>query len=374
MQIKAALLTTDDASTPYSESRPLQLVDVQLSDPGPGELRVRMKAAGLCHSDLSVMNGDRPRDLPMVLGHEAAGIVEAVGRGVVRFEQGDHVVVVFVPSCGDCLPCQSGRPALCEPGAAANAAGTLLHGDHRLRRDDEVLNHHLGVSCFADAAVVSEKSCVKIPDDLVFEHAALFGCAVLTGVGAVFNTASLPAGSSVGVVGLGGVGLSALLGTIAAGAREVVAVDTNPERLEFARELGADHTLDSSDEEAVARYRKDHGPVEFCFEMAGAVAALKCAFDLTARGGTTVTAGLPNPDAELTFKAVTLTTEERTLKGSYIGTSVPRRDVPRYIELFRQGRLPVDRLMTHQLGLSDINAGFDRLAAGDAIRQVVMFD
>lgn len=374
MKIEAAVLTRDDAPAPFAESRPLQLAEVELDEPGPGELRVRMRAAGLCHSDLSVMNGDRPRGLPLVLGHEAAGTVEAVGDGVTRFAAGDHVVMVFVPSCGDCLPCQSGRPALCEPGAEANAAGTLLGGDHRLHRDGGALNHHLGVSCFADRAVVSEKSCVKIDKALPFEHAALFGCAVLTGMGAVINTAAMPAGSSAAVVGLGGVGLSALLGAIASGAREVVAVDTNLERLEFARELGASSTLDSSDEEAVARFGRDHGGLDYAFEMAGVVPALQTAYALTARGGTTVTAGLPHPDAELSFKAVSLTTEERTLKGAYIGTSVPRRDVPRYIALFQAGRLPVDRLMTHTLSLAEINEGFDRLAAGKAIRQVVLFD
>ncbi|MGB7448552.1 MAG: zinc-dependent alcohol dehydrogenase family protein [Ornithinimicrobium sp.] len=374
MNIEAAVLTTDDAPAPYAHSQPLHVAHVELDGPGRGELLLRIRAAGLCHSDLSVMNGDRPRGLPLVLGHEAAGIVEAVGEGVTSFAEGDHVVMAFVPSCGDCLPCQSGRPALCEPGAAANAEGTLLGGGRRLHRGGEQLNHHLGVSCFADHAVISAKSCIKISEELPFEHAALFGCAVLTGVGAVINTAAMTAGSSAAVVGLGGVGLSALLGAIASGAREVVAVDTNLERLEFARELGATHTLDSSDEDAVEHFIRDHGKLEYVFEMAGAVPALQTAYALTGRGGTTVTAGLPHPDATLTIKAVTLTAEERTLKGSYIGTAVPRRDVPRYVSLFEAGRLPVDRLVTHSLALEDLNEGFDRLASGDAIRQIVQFD
>lgn len=374
MKIDAAVLTRDDAPSPYAQSQPLQVGQVDLHEPGRGEVLVRIRAAGLCHSDLSVMNGDRRRGLPLLLGHEAAGIVEAVGDGVGSFTEGDHVVMAFVPSCGDCLPCQSGRPALCEPGAAANAAGTLLSGARRLHQGGKALNHHLGVACFAERAVVSEKSCIRISDDLPFEHAALFGCAVLTGVGAVINTAAMTAGSSAAVVGLGGVGLSALLGAIASGAREVVAVDTNTERLDFARELGASGTLDSSDEDAVARFTHDHGGLEYVFEMAGAVPALQTAYALTGRGGTTVTAGLPHPDAELTLKAVTLTAEERTLKGSYIGTAVPRRDIPRYVALFQAGRLPVDRLVTHSMALGDLNEGFDRLASGDAIRQIVHFD
>lgn len=373
MQIKAALLTRDDAPTPYAESRPISITNVELDEPGPGEMLVRMRAAGLCHSDLSVMNGDRPREVPLVLGHEAAGVVEKLGAGVRHFEVGDHIVMVFVPSCGDCLSCQSGRPALCGPGAKANGAGSLLSGEYRLTHDGKSVNHHLGVSCFAEKAVVSEKSCVKVTKDLPFEHAALFGCAVLTGVGAVLNTAAFKPGSTAAVVGLGGVGLSALLGALAAGARRVIAIDLAESRREFALELGASSALDPTDEDAIERFLQDEGGVDYAFEFAGAVPALQTAYRITAPGGTTVTAGLPHPDADLVFKAVSLTTEERTLKGSYIGTAVPRRDIPRYIDLFRSRRLPVDRLMTHTIALDEINEGFDRLARGEAIRQVVMF-
>ena len=316
--------------------------------------------------------------MPMALGHEAAGIVEEVGPleggGESDLKPGDHVVFVFMPSCGHCEPCTVGRPALCEPGAAANGAGTLLSGSRRLHRSDGTpVNHHLGVSAFADYATVSRRSLVKVDQDLPLDEAALFGCAVLTGVGAVFNTANVPAGSSVAVIGLGGVGLSSLLGAVAAGARQVVAIARSEHKLAFARELGATDTVNARDPDAVAQVKDaTGGGVEFAIEMAGSTSALEQAFQITRRGGTTVSGGLPAPTAMLPLAPVTLVAEERTLKGSYIGTAVPGRDIPRYIELYRRGRLPVDRLMSGTLKHDELNEGFDRLHAGEVVRQVVL--
>lgn len=378
MEIKAAVLNAMGVQAPYTESKPLTIETLNLDEPGPGEVLVRIKAAGLCHSDLSVINGNRPRPMPMALGHEASGIVEAVGpsAGMVggdELKPGDHVVFVFVPSCGHCEPCTEGRPALCEPGAAANGAGTLLSGANRLRRlDGTVVNHHLGVSGFAEYATVSRHSVVKIDPDLPLVEAALFGCAVLTGVGAVINTARMPAGSSAAVVGLGGVGLAALLGAVAAGARTVVAIDRSDKKLEFARELGATAAVNALDTDAAQQVMDaTGGGVEYAFDLTGATSALELAYRITRRGGTTVTAGLPAPTATMPLAPVTLVAEERTLKGSYIGTAVPSRDIPRYVQLYRRGLLPVDRLLTGTLDLKDINEGFDRLHAGQAIRQVV---
>jgi alcohol dehydrogenase len=335
---------------------------------------VRIGAAGLCHSDLSVINGDRPRPLPMALGHEAAGVVEELGEGVSDLARGDHVVMVFMPSCGHCLPCAEGRPALCEPGATANGAGTLLTGARRLHCDGVAVNHHLGCSAFAEYAVVSRRSLVKIDPDLPLEEAALFGCAVLTGVGAVVNTARVPAGASVAVIGLGGVGLASLLGAAAAGARRIVAVDLSDDKLGLARQLGATDTVNARDPDAAEQIRAlTGGGVEFAFEMAGSIRALELAYRITRRGGTTVTAGLPPPTATLPLPVVNLVGEERTLKGSYIGTCVPARDLPHYVELYRRGRLPVDRLMSGRLKLEEINEGFDRLHEGKAVRQVIGF-
>jgi alcohol dehydrogenase len=375
MQIRAAVLSRMGKSPPYARSRPLAIERVELAPPGPGEVLLRIAAAGLCHSDLSVINGERPRPLPMALGHEAAAIVEEPGPGVTDLARGDHVICVFVPSCGHCGPCAEGRPALCEPGAAANGAGHLLSGERRLRRaDGKPLHHHLGVSAFAEYATVARRSLVKVDDpDLPPEQAALFGCAVLTGVGAVVNTARVPAGASVAVIGLGGVGLCALLGAVAAGARELVAIDLDPDRLDLARSLGADLAFDARDPDCAAQVRDaTGGGVECAFELAGAVPALELAWAITRRGGTTVTGGLPPPDARLPVPPVQLVAEERTLKGSYIGSAVPSRDIPRYIRLFRRGRLPVDRLLTGTLELEELNAGFDRLREGRAIRQILL--
>ncbi|QTC91370.1 zinc-dependent alcohol dehydrogenase family protein [Brevundimonas goettingensis] len=372
---RAAVLRSMGAAHPYADSRPLAVETVTLDPPGPGEVLVAIKAAGLCHSDLSVINGDRPRPLPMALGHEAAGVVEALGADVTDLAVGDHVVMVFMPSCGHCNPCAEGRPALCEPGAVANGKGELLSGGKRIHHEGEALNHHLGCSAFADRAVVSRRSLVKVDPQLPLDEAALFGCAVLTGVGAVVNTAGVRAGQSAVVVGLGGVGLASVLGAVASGASPVVAVDLSEDKLALARTLGPVQTVNAADPDAVEQVRKlTNGGADFVFEMAGSVRALDAAWRMTRRGGTTVTAGLPPPDAALPVNVVSLVGEERTLKGSYIGTCVPSRDIPRYVALYRQGRLPVDRLMSGKIPLDQINEGFDRLHAGQVVRQIVTFE
>jgi alcohol dehydrogenase len=374
MKIEAAVLRTRAASLPYAESRPLRIETLDLDPPGKGEVLVRIAAAGLCHSDLSVINGDRPRPLPMALGHEAAGVVEALGADVTDLAVGDHVVMIFMPSCGHCLPCAEGRPALCVPGAAANGAGTLLGDGVRLHDGDGTVHHHLGVSAFASHAVVSRRSLVKVDPELPLHEAALFGCAVLTGVGAVVNTADVKAGQSVAVIGLGGVGLAAVLGAIAAGAAQVIAVDLADDKLALATELGATAVVKAGADAVAAVRALTGGGCDVVLEMAGSVRALESAVAMTRRGGTTVTAGLPPPDAALAVNVVALVADERTLKGSYIGTCVPTRDIPRYVALYRAGRLPVDRLVSGYLTLADVNAGFDELHAGRAVRQVIRFD
>jgi alcohol dehydrogenase len=375
MKIKAAVLQEMGAATPYADTRPLHIEEIDLAPPGRDEVLIKIAAAGLCHSDLSVINGDRPRPMPMALGHEASGVVEELGAGVTDLQVGDHVVVVFVPSCGHCAPCAEGRPALCEPGAAANGAGTLLSGGRRLTRGGKALNHHLGCSVFAEYATVSRRSVVKIDRSVPLDEAALFGCAVLTGVGAVVNTAQVRAGASVAVIGLGGVGLAAVLGAHAAGARQIIAIDLSDAKLEQARALGATHTVNAGHDNALEQIRElSAGGVEFAFEFAGSIRALDLAYRITRRGGMTVTAGLPPSTALWPLPAVSLVAEERTLKGSYIGTCVPSRDIPRYVALYAQGRLPVNQLLTGRLRLDEINRGFDLLHEGTAIRQVVVFD
>jgi alcohol dehydrogenase len=373
MKIRAAVLHETGKPRPYADSRPLAIEELDLEGPGPGEALVRVEAAGLCHSDLSVINGDRPRPVPMALGHEAAGVVEALGAGVTDLRAGDHVVMVFVPSCGRCPRCMEGRPALCEPGGAANAAGSLISGARRLRRRGRAVHHHMGVSAFADHAVVSCNSLVRIDKGVPFDQAALFGCAVLTGVGAVVNTARLPAGATVAVVGLGGVGLNALLACRLVGAATIVALDLRDDKLALARQLGATHTANPADPDGIERLREaTGGGVDFAFEMAGSVQAMDVAYRITRRGGTTVSAGLSHPDHDFALKHVSLVAEERTVRGSYIGSCVPVRDVPRYVALHRSGQLPVDRLLGERIGLEELNAAFDRLASGETVRQILL--
>ncbi len=373
MKTTAAVLHEIGKPVPYADSRPLAVEELELDGPGEGEVLVRVKAAGLCHSDLSVIDGNRPRPTPMALGHEAAGIVEETGRGVSDLRPGDHVVMVFVPSCGHCLPCMEGRPALCEPGAATNAEGQLLSGARRLSLDGQPVHHHMGVSAFAERAVVSRRSLIKIDQSLPLDEAALFGCAVLTGTGAVVNTAGVPPGATVAVVGLGGVGLNALLGAQLVGARRIVAIDIHDDKLALASQLGATDTFDASDPDCVEQVREaTGGGLEYAFEMAGSVQAMDTAYRVTKRGGTTVTAGLSHPDHKFEVQHVNLVAEERTVKGSYIGSCVPLRDIPRFIALYQQGRLPVDRLMSDRIGFQDLNAAFDRLASGHTVRQILM--
>ncbi|SMF40592.1 alcohol dehydrogenase [Tistlia consotensis] len=372
MKTTAAVLYEMGLPRPYADSQPLKIEELELEGPGPGEVLVEVKAAGLCHSDLSVINGDRPRPTPMAIGHEAAGVVRELGAGVDDLAVDDQVVMTFVPACGHCVPCSEGRPALCEPAAAANGKGVLLSGAQRLSKGGRPVAHHMGVAAFSTLTVVSRRSLVKVDRDLPAEQAALFGCAVMTGVGAVINTARFEAGQTAAVIGLGGVGLNSLLGCLVAGASKVVAVDLVPAKLELARQLGATDAVDASAPDAVERIKAlTGGGVDVAFEMAGSVPALELAYKATRRGGQTVTAGLANPSKNLSIQQVSLVAEERTLKGSYIGSCVPLRDIPRYIGLFRGGKLPVDRLLSERIGFEDLNAAFDRLADGKSVRQVL---
>ena len=371
MKVRAAILW-EQGHQPHQHG-PLAVEEVDLDGPGPGELLVRITAAGLCHSDLSAITGDRPRTMPAVIGHEAAGVVEEVGAGVDGLAVGDQVVMVFVASCGQCEFCGSGRPNLCQSSWSARTAGTLQTGSRRLSIDGRSLHHYSGISAFAERAVVVPSSVVRIDPDVPPEVAAIFGCAVITGVGAVANTARVPAGASVAVVGLGGVGLSALLGSVAVGAGRIIAVDTNAAKLELARTLGATDVFDATDPScAEAIVDASDGGVEFAFEMAGAAAAVELACAVTRRGGTTVVAGLAKPSARLPVQLSAMVADEKVLRGSYMGSCVPRRDIPRFVELYRQGRLPVGRLRSATLPLDEINAGFTRLAAGQSVRDVVV--
>lgn len=373
MYTRSVILRESGLPKPYSQSRPLAIEKVELTPPGPMEVLIKIKAAGVCHSDLSAINGDRPRPLPVALGHEASGVVEELGPGVDKVKKGDHVVMSFLPVCGHCSYCAEGRASLCEPGYMANAAGTLLSGSKHIRLNGYEINHHSGVSAFSEYAVVSANSVVKITKDVDLVQAALFGCAVVTGVGAIMNTCAVKPGQSVAVIGLGGVGLAAMLGAAASGAGEIVAIDLVPEKLALAESLGATKTFLASDPDIAKQVRSaTNGGVQYAVEMAGSARAFELAYNITRRGGMTTTAGLANVNSKFEISPLPLVGEERTIKGSYMGSSVPSRDIPRYIDLFLKGRLPVDRLLSSTGSLDDINEAFDRLDRAEVIRHLIL--
>ncbi|WP_084106605.1 zinc-binding dehydrogenase [Demequina sp. NBRC 110056] len=369
MRITGAVLEASGAPAPFVESRPFTVQELELDGPRAGELLVRLECAGVCHSDLSVVDGNRVRPTPMLLGHEAAGIVEATGDGVDDVAVGTRVVMTFLPRCGACDGCRTDGRLPCEPGSAANAEGALVGGGRRLSRTDpngepQAVHHHLGVSAFASHAVVSRTSVVPVDADVPSDIAALLGCAVLTGGGAVLNAAHASASDRVVIVGLGGVGMAALLVAVALG-HDVVGVDPVPGKLALARSLGAADAL--SPEEASSR--RVRGQV--VIEAAGSARAFETAFALTAPGGTTVTVGLASPDARAAISPLTLTAEARTVVGSYLGSAVPARDIPRYVTLWREGRLPLERLVSARIGLADLPEAMDRLASGAELRQLI---
>jgi len=362
MLIRGAVLEEIGRARPYAESRPLTISELDLAAPGDGELLVRIEAAGLCHSDLSVVDGNRVRPLPMLLGHEAAGIVEQVG-GTSDLVVGQRVVMTFLPRCGQCRSCATDGLAPCIPGSAANGAGTLLGGDTRLSRSGTTVLHHLGVSAFATYAVVDRRSVVPVDADVPPVVASLLGCAVLTGGGAVLNAGQPKPGQTVAIVGMGGVGMAAMLTALAHDDVRVVAVDRLPDKLEQARALGAhDAVTDPGDIKA-----------DVVIEAAGHPAALETAIAMTAPGGKTITVGLPHPDARISVSPLALVADGRSLIGSYLGSAVPARDIPRFVDLWRSSRLPVEKLVSDTISLDDINTGMDALADGRAVRQIVQF-
>ncbi len=368
--IRGAVLDQIGLPRPYAQSRPISVVELDLEPPGSGEVMVRIEAAGVCHSDLSVVDGNRVRPVPMLLGHEAAGIVEAVGDPTDEADLaiGQRVVLVFLPRCGHCAACATEGLTPCEPGSAANAAGTLLGGDIRLGRAGHPVYHHLGVSGFATHAVVNRASVVPVPHDVPPEVAALLGCAVLTGGGAVLNVGNPRPGQSVAVVGLGGVGMAAVLTALTYDDVRVIAVDQLPDKLAFARDLGAHETY--TPQQATVSGVK----ATVAIEAVGHPAALETAIALTAPGGRTITVGLPPPDARISLSPLGLVAEGRSLIGSYLGSAVPSRDIPRFVSLWQSGRLPVESLVSSTIRLDDINEAMDRLADGAAVRQLIRFD
>ncbi len=371
---RGALLRESGLPRPYADSRPLEIVELELPDPGPGEVLVRIGAASLCRSDLSVVTGARVWPLPMVIGHEAAGKVTAVGPGVVNLQAGDDVVLVYLPQCGTCDDCLRGEPWLCDVGMAANRKGELLTGGTRLTHHGEAIHHHMGVAAFAEYSLVAEASAVKVPPGLPARDTCVFGCAVLCGAGTALNTAGISHGESVAVVGLGAVGLSAILGAKAVGADQIIAIDRLAAKLATALSLGATDAM-AADEGTQARVLAQiGGGVDHAIEASGTKDGFDLAASLVRRGGTVSTLGLPGPGVSHELALAPLVANGVTIRGSYLGSCDAARDVPRFLELYRTGGLPADRLVSHHIALDDINSALDRLADGEALRQVIEFD
>ncbi|MEU0265066.1 alcohol dehydrogenase catalytic domain-containing protein [Nocardioides sp. NPDC006303] len=367
LTITGAVLRESGTAAPYAESRPLRIEQMTLDAPGPHEVLIEIEAAGLCHSDLSVINGSRPRPLPMLLGHEAAGIVHDVGSDVTDLHQGQRVVMVFLPRCGECAGCATDGRRPCERGSAANGAGTLMDGGLRLHAPGDQVRHHLGVSGFATYAVVDRRSVVAVDDDVPADVAAILGCAMLTGGGAVLNVRRPSPDESVAVVGLGGVGMAALITAKAIGVERLVAIDHLPEKLTRATELGATHTYTPGE-------AADQGiTTDLVIEAAGHARAFETAVAVTGAGGTMVTVGLPAPGATSSIEPLAITAAAKSIVGSYLGSAVPERDIPLFVDLWRTGRLDVKALVSSYITLEDVNEAMDSLDAGHAIRQVITF-
>jgi len=359
---------------PFAASQPFTIQEGELDGPGPGEVLVEIRAAGLCHSDLSVLEGLRKRPLPVVGGHEGAGIVGEVGVGVVGFSPGDHVAMAAVAGCGQCRVCRAGRPGLCKVVTGARNEGLLGTGYRRLRLPDGGrLNHYSGVSVYAQYSVTTPASLIKVDPAVPLDIAALFGCAIVTGAGAVFNSARVRAGTSVAVIGLGGVGLTSVMAAREAGAEMIIGIDVLPGKFDLARVCGATHCLDARQADFLQQLMDlTDGGVDYAFEVSGHPAAMATAQAITVRGGEVIGVGVGRAETAFEVPHLAWVCEERVLRGSFMGGGVPQQDVPRYVDLFRQGRLPVDKLRSGQIPFEQLNAAFDRLDAGTVIRQVLL--
>lgn len=366
MIVRAALLRQPNS--------PLEIVQLELQDPRAGEVLVRVRAAGVCHSDWHLVTGDTRHPLPVVLGHEGAGAVEAVGPGVTHVKRGDHVALNWAPSCGRCFYCLKRRPNLCDTFVGPIWAGTMLDGSTRLSDKGKPVYHYCGLACFAEYTVVPAVSCVPVPADLPFEIAAVIGCAVTTGIGSVLNTAQVEGRSSVAVFGAGGVGLSTVLGAKLAGAETIIAIDPFESRRTAALDIGATHVLEPTTAvvETIKQLTEGRG-VDYAFEAAGIPLVQEICLAATRPGGTIVFSGLAPMGSATNLPGAVLVREEKTVKGSYYGTANPPVDFLRYAHLFAQGRLPLDRLISGAYGLDEINEAFADMLSGATRRGVVVF-
>ena len=361
------------AAVLYEYNTPLVIEEVELDGPKAGEVLVKTANAGVCRSDLHFMKGEARTILPVVLGHEGSGVVEQVGEGVTKFKPGDHVILSFVPNCGRCRFCNTGRPNLCDLHDAT--PGTMFDGTTRLHNGDQRITHFGKVACFAERAVVPETGCIPVPNTVPMDVAALIGCCVTTGAGAAIFNAQVEPGSTVAVVGCGGVGLNVIQGARLLNASKIIAVDIREGPLEFATKFGATHSVNASHQDAVARVKEitDGQGADYAFEVYGSAETIEMSYAMSRKGGTVVVVGIAPLGENAGINAVTLVRGERTLKGCYYGSARCHVDMPKMVDLYLSGRLNLDDLVTRRYSLDQINHAYDELEAGGIGRGVITF-
>lgn len=349
--------------------------ELELAEPRAGEVRVRIKAAGVCHSDLHVLSADLPLPVPIVLGHEGAGIVEAVGPGVTRVKPGDHVVLSWVPECGECFYCKIGRYDMCDTAVSTAVMGTLPDGTTRFRKGGEEIYQFSLTGTFAEATVVPENGVIKIRDDIPFERAALVGCSVMTGVGAVINTARVKPGSSVVVIGAGGVGLNVIQGAALAGAERIIAVDKFPKKLDFAKKFGATHFVNAAEEDVVSAVLDltDGRGADYAFEVIGLPATIAQAYNCVRKAGMAVIVGVAPPNVDVCINAFSIPSSSKILTGTWYGQANAQVDIPKILDLYLAGKLNLDDLVTNVYTLEQVNEAFEAMKNGEVARGVIRF-
>jgi S-(hydroxymethyl)glutathione dehydrogenase/alcohol dehydrogenase len=364
MQIQAAVL--------WEQGQPLSVEAAELDAPGPGEVLVEIKAAGVCHSDLHPARGDWPAKVPLVLGHEGAGVVREVGAGVAVVRRGDHVVLCWAPACGVCPPCLEGRAVLCDRVERVSFRNKLPSGAARLHARGQDLAPFLGTACFSDFVIVPEAGAIPVPADVPFEALATIGCAVVTGVGAVTNAARVPPGARAAVIGAGGVGLNVIQGAAIAGCERIIAIDLRPVPLQIARLFGATDTIEASiDVPADVRAATGGRGADFVFDTVGSPATLATALACARKGGTVVLTGLSRMDNQGSVAMFPFVMQEKRLIGSVYGSGNPASDIPRLVSLYQDGRLKLSELVSRTYRLDKINDALTALAGSDGARGVV---
>ncbi len=361
------------AAVLYETKQPLVVEEVELDDPKAGEVLVKIGAAGICRSDRHFMHGDAPINLPAVLGHEGAGTVEKVGPGVTLVQPGDQIILSFVPACGRCKSCLSGHSNVCD---SSMAAGPFMYdGTTRLHKGEQRIHHMGKVACFAEYAVVPETGCVPISSRIPMDKAAMIGCCVLTGVGAVLFSAKVKPGSTVAVVGCGGVGVNVIMGAQLVNATKIIAIDIRESQLEFAMKFGATHSVNAADEDPVARDKELTGGkgADYTFEVLGSPNTAKAAFDMCAKSGTVTMVGIAPTGAEVAINLVDMVRMEKTVRGTYYGSGA-RTDMPTMVDLYLAGKLNLDDLVVRHYSLDQINEAYGDMDKGEVGRGAIVFD